>query len=454
MGRRRKGEPPQYRLHKPSGQARVTVDGKRIYLGKFGSPESREAHRKIVRQWEDSLEGKRTPDLPGPGCTILDLVTAHAQHAERWYRRADGTHTAEVSEFRRAAEPLLVDFATTAVDDFRPKDLKAIRQKMIESELSLGVVNQRVGRIRRMFRWGVSDGLVQASTLLALESLSDLTPGRGEARETEEVPPVPWAVVDATLPFLASDQLRALVTVQRWTGCRPGEACIMKGEDIYRTGTFEIGRKVFRVPEGCWVWVVRAKMAHARQAIHQFYVIPPVLQELLKPWLDRTPDAYLFSPAEAQKARYERMRAARKSKVQPSQYDRKHPHARRRPQAKYAVTSYAHAIQDAVIRANEARTCHVCQDGAKAERTAAHKEKRRPNPVWCAACAPKVVPHWHPHMLRHSVEIDAERIGGPDAGRAVLGHSDMKVTLRYSQRDIDLAAEVLRKLDSSTIKHE
>ena len=28
---------PKYALHKPSGQARVTVDGERIYLGKFDS---------------------------------------------------------------------------------------------------------------------------------------------------------------------------------------------------------------------------------------------------------------------------------------------------------------------------------------------------------------------------------------------------------------------------------
>ena len=34
---------PKYRHHKGSGQALVQIDGRRIYLGKFDSPESREA---------------------------------------------------------------------------------------------------------------------------------------------------------------------------------------------------------------------------------------------------------------------------------------------------------------------------------------------------------------------------------------------------------------------------
>jgi hypothetical protein len=37
---RRTGRVPAYRLHRPSGQARVIINGRHIYLGKFGSPES------------------------------------------------------------------------------------------------------------------------------------------------------------------------------------------------------------------------------------------------------------------------------------------------------------------------------------------------------------------------------------------------------------------------------
>ena len=33
---------PQLRLRKPSGQARVRIDGKEIYLGKFGCAKAKE----------------------------------------------------------------------------------------------------------------------------------------------------------------------------------------------------------------------------------------------------------------------------------------------------------------------------------------------------------------------------------------------------------------------------
>jgi hypothetical protein len=49
---------PSYRLHKPSGQAVVTFSGKDHYLGRFGSPESREAYDRLVAEW---LANRRCP---------------------------------------------------------------------------------------------------------------------------------------------------------------------------------------------------------------------------------------------------------------------------------------------------------------------------------------------------------------------------------------------------------
>jgi len=40
---------PSYLLHKPSGQARVRIAGKDIYLGVYGSAESRQRYGEIVR---------------------------------------------------------------------------------------------------------------------------------------------------------------------------------------------------------------------------------------------------------------------------------------------------------------------------------------------------------------------------------------------------------------------
>ena len=42
--------PPAYRLHKSSGRARVIVAGRQIYLGPYGSPESREKYARLIAE--------------------------------------------------------------------------------------------------------------------------------------------------------------------------------------------------------------------------------------------------------------------------------------------------------------------------------------------------------------------------------------------------------------------
>lgn len=42
---------PKYRLHKGSGQALVQIDGRRIYLGKHGTEQSRQKYRRIIAEW-------------------------------------------------------------------------------------------------------------------------------------------------------------------------------------------------------------------------------------------------------------------------------------------------------------------------------------------------------------------------------------------------------------------
>jgi hypothetical protein len=42
---------PKYRLHKGSGQALVQINGERIYLGKYGSQESKEKYRRRVAEF-------------------------------------------------------------------------------------------------------------------------------------------------------------------------------------------------------------------------------------------------------------------------------------------------------------------------------------------------------------------------------------------------------------------
>ena len=93
---------------------------------------------------------------------------------------------------------------------------------MIDSGLARTTINQRVGRIVRLFKWAVENELVPPGVHHGLKAVAGLQKGRSEARETEPVRPVPDAPVEAIRPHVAR-QVWAMIELQRLTGMRPGE---------------------------------------------------------------------------------------------------------------------------------------------------------------------------------------------------------------------------------------
>jgi hypothetical protein len=121
--------------------------------------------------------------------TINQLILAFWRHAEQHYRHEDGTPTNELTDYRYSLRPLRELYGDSPAEEFSPLRLKAVRQRMIESDLCRSVINQRVGRIVRMFRWGVSEELVAETVYRAHTTVRGLEKGRCAARETEPVRP-------------------------------------------------------------------------------------------------------------------------------------------------------------------------------------------------------------------------------------------------------------------------
>ena len=64
---------PSYRHHKPSNQAVVTLDGRDIYLGRYGSPDSRAEFDRLLAEW--LANGRRLPaPASGSDLTVNELV--------------------------------------------------------------------------------------------------------------------------------------------------------------------------------------------------------------------------------------------------------------------------------------------------------------------------------------------------------------------------------------------
>jgi integrase len=376
--------------------------------------------------------------------SINELALAFWEHAKKHYLRPDGVPTSEANEYRLALRPLCHLFGALHASEFGPLALKAVRELMIngydhpkygpQGSLARGVINQRVGRIRRVFKWGIENEMIPRDALLGLQAVRGLQRGRSAARETEPVCAVHFTVVENTLPFL-SRHVAAMVRLQLLTGMRPGEVCVMRACDLDMSGAAWLYR-----PGSDQGQVGQHKTAH--HGLQRVVAIGPRAQEVIRPFLKLDTKAYLFSPRDAVSAFRREQRQQRKSKVQPSQQDRRKVRPKKRPGERYTVSGYAHAVAAACIEAFPP-PAPLCQ---RADET-----KKQ----WCARLTPEQHEelkrwrrshHWHPHQLRHTAATKIRREFGLDVARAILGHRSPQITELYAELDIGRAAEVMERL--------
>lgn len=220
---------PSYRLHRPTGQAVVTIDGKDRYLGRHGTAASRAEYDRLVAEW--LANGRRLP--AARGLSVNELVVAYFRHAESYYVK-DGLPTSEVDTLRQALHILRWEYGESGASAFGPLALKAVRQAMVDHGWCRGYVNKQVNRVRRMFAWAVENELLPIVVHQALGTVAGLRRGRTEAREKAPIAPVPDERVERTIPHMPPT-VAAMVAVQRLTGMRPGEVVTIRGEDLDRS---------------------------------------------------------------------------------------------------------------------------------------------------------------------------------------------------------------------------
>jgi hypothetical protein len=175
--------PPSYRHHKARNCAVVTIDGRNRYLGPYGSPESHEKYARLIANWKCGGTEPQPPiGNPGeePHPSINELVLTYWKFAKTYYVK-DGEPTKELGCMREAIRPLRQLYGHTNAREFGPKALKAVRQHMVDLGLCRGVVNHRISRIKRVFRWAVAEEMVASSIYHGLQA-GDLYLSEGEAR--------------------------------------------------------------------------------------------------------------------------------------------------------------------------------------------------------------------------------------------------------------------------------
>jgi integrase len=276
----RKKSLPALRLHKPSGLAVATFNGKDIYFGKHGTEQAQEAYDRHLAEWLS--RGKQPP--PSAALTVSQVLHAFWIHAQQHYRHKDGSPTTEQRDIKYSLKPLRQLYGSSPVTEFGPLAFKAVRQQMISLGWCRSLVNQRMGRIRRVFRWAVAEQLIPLAILQALETVPDLPKYRSQAPEPPAVLPVTVEEVNAARPFF-SKVIAAMVDLQLLTGMRPGEVVLLRGVDLQIKGEE-------------WLFT---PATHKNAWRDQKRIIPlgPKARDLLKPWLRTNLTEYLFRPGDA-----------------------------------------------------------------------------------------------------------------------------------------------------------
>jgi integrase len=383
---------PSYRLHKPTGQAVVRLDGHDRYLGKHDSPESREKYRRVVAEWLATSLPAPVPAgaIPAPSPSVAEVILAFWRHAQQHYRGPDGMPSEELANIKAALKPVRLLYGLTLARDFGPLALRAVRERMVADGLMRTTINGRVNRIRRAFKWAASLEMIPVSVVQALATVAGLQKGRTSAREPEPVGPVPPGDVERTLPHL-SRTVAGLVRLQLLTGMRPGEAIIMRGRDL---------------TEGEATWTYRpASHKTAWRGRSREIVIGPRALEVVREFAKADPGAYLFDPRDSVAEHHARRSAGRKSKPTPSEKSRRAPVPGSKHGRRYSRDSYRNAI--------------------------------------LRACEKAGVPAWSPNQLRHSAASAIRSRYGLEAAQVVLGHSKADVTQVYAARDLAKAIEVM-----------
>ncbi len=225
---------PRYCRQKENGRpdrAYCTIDGKRVVLGNYGTPESYKKYAQLMNgelRAEKPVVAPAAPVLP----TVAMLMADYLAYAVRKY---GGEKALEVVHCKNAFRILRQTHGELLAKDFGPKAYKAMRMVMIEANWSRGYIREQCQRIKRMIAWGVSEEMLPSSAKHALDAVPGLTAGEFGVRETRDVPPVSDDTVAATLACLGAT-VADMVRIQKYTGMRPGEVVQLSSQHIDRKG--------------------------------------------------------------------------------------------------------------------------------------------------------------------------------------------------------------------------
>jgi integrase len=364
-------------LAEPDANGR-RVRYKAVYFGDWGSTKAIAKYSDFTRAFE--ANGRREIGVgPRADALLVEVVLRYLEHV-----REHGSPST-IDGAKQIASLIGSTFRTLRAAEFQPCHIRALQRALIDRGNARSTIQDRMGRIRTMLKWAVSEQLITPAVLELARTVA-LPSVRDGVRITGRRKPVSNESLQRSLALL-TPVVEDMVRIQRYTGCRPGEVCAMSWDQIDKTGA---------------VWLYRPRDHKTALRGHD-RIIPlgEPCQSILSKYNHRAPDAPIFSPRESESHRLQRQRERRATPMTPSQRKRELRAAKRansRPRAPregFRVDTYNRAIQNALKGTD--------------------------------------IPRWTPHQLRHARGHDLAGFSIEEA-QSALGHRDPRMAQHYGDR--------------------
>jgi integrase len=283
---------PTLRLHKPSGRAVVTLDGRDHYLGDYGSTAAQDAYDRLVGAWMQRGRTLSSRERGGEPVTVAEVIAAFwSQHVPTM--RSERKYVLAPFRILRKmyGETNINEFGPVAFRTFRATLMKEPVKRYMGTRglvplghtLSRCTVNTYMKHVKGMMQWAMENELVSVSTLHTILAIKPLEKDAKGVRETDDVPPAKMEDVEAVRQ-LVTRPVRAMIDLQLLTGARPGELCIMRLQDIDMSGP---------------VWIYRpSKHKTQRKGKERLVPIGPKAQQIVRGFMTTDISAYLFRPVD------------------------------------------------------------------------------------------------------------------------------------------------------------
>jgi integrase len=232
-----------------------------------------------------------------------------------------------------------------------------------------------------------------------------------------------------------------MINLMHASGMRPGEGVIMRGINIDTSSQ---------------AWTYRPEHHKTEHHGHERVIyLGPKAQEIIRPFLKRDLQAFLFSPTEAEAERREKLHRARKTPLSCGNGigTNKVRQAAKKPSERYTVDSFRRAVADACKKAfpPPAALARQLVQGGRGEKdrrleTMSEWRQRLGEKNWAELQKWERGHRWHPHQLRHSAATRLRKQYGLEAARVVLGQKSGAVAEIYAEMDLSKAEKIMAEV--------